>query len=167
MDFVTKPVTTHVANSIASWTPNYVMPPAPYYEDCTVSVTYDANSEPLLDSVPAQVKVRGNWTTSYDKKPLRIKFTEKQNLLGLNDGAEMKNWVLTAEYKDGSLLRNKTALSIAREILAEDGLYGTDACFVEVVINDQYWGVYLLAEYQQINENRVAITEAEKDYENG
>ena len=114
MDFVTKPVTTHVANSIASWTPNYVMPPAPYYEHCTVSVTYDANSEPLLDSVPAQVKARGNWTTSYDKKPLRIKFAEPQNLLGLNDGETFKNWLLLEEYKDASMLRNLTALSLAR-----------------------------------------------------
>jgi len=162
-DFVTKPVTRFVAEQIASWTPDYVMPPEPYYEECKITLT-DEEGKVTLANMDGQVKVRGNWTTTYAKKPLRIKFTEKQNLLGLNDGAEMKNWVLTAEYKDGSLLRNKTALSIAREILAEDGLYGTDACFVEVVINDQYWGVYLLAEYQQINENRVAITEAEKDY---
>lgn len=164
MDFVTKPVTTHVANSIASWTPNYVMPPAPYYEDCTVSVTYDANSEPLLDSVPAQVKVRGNWTTSYDKKPLRIKFAEPQNLLGLNDGETFKNWLLLAEYKDASMLRNLTALSLAREIMTEGDYYVSDATFVEVVINGEYWGVYLLAEQQQINKDRVSITEAPEGY---
>ena len=83
MDFVTKPVARHVAESIASWTPNYEMPPAPYYEACTVTLT-DADKTVLLDAVNANVKVRGNWTTSYDKKPLRIKFDESQNLLGLN-----------------------------------------------------------------------------------
>ncbi len=163
LDFAIKPVSKHVSEKIASWTPGYRMPPEPYYEDCVVSLK-DADEKVLLSGADAQVKVRGNWTTTYDKKALRIKFAEKQNMLGLNDGAAMKNWLLLAEYKDGSMLRNKTAFAIGRELLEEDGLYCSDAEFVEVYINGKYWGVYLLAEYQQINENRVAVTEAEKDY---
>ena len=163
IDFVTKPVSRHVAEDIASWTRGYKMPPEPYYEDCVVSLK-DADEKVLLSNVDAQVKVRGNWTTTYDKKAMRIKFAEKQSMLDLNDGAAMKNWLLLADYKDGSMLRNKTAFAIGRELLAEDGLYCSDAEFVEVYINGEYWGVYLLAEYQQINENRVAVTEAEKDY---
>ena len=163
MDFVTEPVASHVSEAIASWTPNYEMPPAPYYEACTVTLR-DADGTLLLDRANADVKVRGNWTTSYDKKPLRIKFTESQNLLGLNDGAAFKSWVLLAEYKDASLLRNKTALAVARELLADDGLYTSDAAFTEVVINGQYWGVYLLAEQQQVNKDRVDITEVPESY---
>lgn len=163
MDFVTKPVAKHVAQSIASWTPDYVMPPAPFYEDCTITLR-DADEKVVLDKVEAEVKVRGNWTTSYDKKPLRIKFKEKQNLLGLNEGENFKNWVLLAEYKDASMLRNKTALTIAGEILGEDGYYASDAELVEVVINGEYWGVYLLAEQQEIKKSRIEITEAEDDY---
>lgn len=163
LDFATKPVSGHVSEQIASWTPGYKMPPEPYYEDCVVSLK-DADSNVLLNCASAQVKARGNWTTTYDKKAFRIKFAEKQSMLDLNGGAAMKNWLLLAEYKDGSMLRNKTAFDIGREILGEDGLYCSDAEFVEVYINGEYWGVYLLAEYQQINENRVAITEAEKDY---
>ncbi|MBQ8799635.1 MAG: CotH kinase family protein [Lachnospiraceae bacterium] len=163
MKFVTAPVAPHVAESIASWTPYYQMPPAPYYEACTVTLT-DTDNSVLLDHADAQVKVRGNWTTSYEKKPLRIKFSEAQNLLGLNDGATFKNWLLLAEYKDASMLRNKTAFSVARELLSEDDLYVSDASFVEVMINGQYWGVYLLAEQQQINKDRVDITEPEKGY---
>lgn len=162
INFVTKPVATHVSQQIASWTPNYVMPPAPYYEDCTITLSDDSTL--LLENIEAKVKVRGNWTTTYDKKPLRIKFNEKQNMAGLNGGAQMKNWVLIAEYKDASMLRNKATFQIAEEILGEDGLYVSDTEFVEVYINEKYWGVYLLAEYQQINKNRVNITEAEKDY---
>lgn len=162
IDFVTKPVAPHVSEQIASWTPGYRMPPAPYYENCTITLKDNGNT--LLDNTEAEVKVRGNWTTTYDKKPLRIKFTEKQNMAGLNDGAQMKNWVLIAEYKDASMLRNKATFQIAEEILGKDGFYVSDSEFVEVYINEQYWGVYLLAEYQQINENRVDITKAEKDY---
>ena len=163
MDFVTKPVAEHVAKAIASWTPNYVMPPEPYYEDCIITLK-DAGSNVLIDKAEAEVKVRGNWTTSYDKKPLRIKFKKAQSMLGLNAGQSFKNWVLLAEYKDASMLRNKTALTIAREILGEDGFYVSDAELVEVVINGEYWGVYLLAEQQEIKEGRLDITEAEDDY---
>lgn len=163
LDFVRKPVARHVSRQIASWTPHYIMPPEPYYETCTISVTDQAENI-LLSPAEAEVKVRGNWTTTYDKKPLRIKFAEKQNLLGLNDGAEMRNWLLLACYKDGSMLRDKSALQMARELLGADGLYAADAAFAEVQINGQYWGVYLLTEMQQVNSHRIDITEPEKDY---
>ena len=163
LDFVKYPISRHVSEAIASWTPGYSIPVEPYYETCSISVTGTSN-DLLLDGAKAEVKVRGNWTTSYDKKPLRIKFEKKQNLLGLNDGAEFRNWVLLAEYKDYSMLRNKTALAIARDILGKDGLYAADAELVEVYINGEYWGVYLLSEFQQVNHDRVDITEPDKDY---
>lgn len=163
MDFVTTPVARLVAERIATWTPNYRMPPEPYYEECFVSVT-DSDDTLLIDSAEASVKVRGNWTTTYNKKPLRIKFDTKRNMLGLNDGGEYRNWLLLAEYKDFSMLRNRTALQLADEILGKDGYYAADSRFVEVSINGEYWGVYLLTEQQQINNGRVEITEPEKGY---
>ena len=162
-DFVTEPVASFVAESLFS--PDS-MPPAPYYEDCTVTLT-GGEGKQLLKPCGAQVKVRGNWSSRYPKKSLRIKFDKKQNLLGLNDGAEQKNWVLLAEYKDISLLRDKAALSLSREILAADGLYAADADFVRVTINGEYWGVYLLADLQQVSAHRVDITEPKKGYTAG
>lgn len=163
LDFVNLPVTRHVAESKASWTPGYQIPVEPYYEDCSVTLT-DGSGNTLLSPADAQVKVRGNWTTTYDKKPLRIKFTEKQNMLGLNNGAQQRNWLLLAEYKDGSMLRNKSALYASREILKDDGLYAADSELVRVEINGEYYGVYLLTEMQQVSSARVNITEPEKDY---
>ena len=163
MKFVTEPVAHHVVEAIHTWDPDYGNPPEPYYEECTVTVT-DGDSNIVIDSADAEVKVRGNWTTTYDKKPLRIKFGEKQSMLGMNDGGEYKNWLLLAEYKDISMLRNKAALKIADELLGKDGYYASDAKFAEVTINGEYWGVYLIAEQQQINEGRVEITAPEKDY---
>lgn len=75
--------------------------------------------------------MRGNWSTKYPKKSLRIKFEKKRNLLGLNDGAKQKNWILLAEYKDVSMLRDKVALSLCREILEahmRQGCLGTQLC---------------------------------------
>lgn len=163
MDFVTKPTAAHVSRSIASWKKGYKIPPEPYYEACTIKLT-DTDGTVSLSDASAQVKVRGNWTTKNDKKPLRIKLDEKQSMLSLNDGAEMKNWVLLAEYKDISMLRNKTAFQIAEELFADDGLYTADSKFVEVAINGEYWGMYLLTEQQQVNKNRINITEPEENY---
>ena len=163
MDFITKPINGYVAKSIASWTPGFKIPDEPYYEACTVKLT-DTNGTVALDNAAAQIKVRGNWTTKNAKKPLRIKFDEKQSMLSLNDGAQMKNWVLLAEYKDISMLRNKTAFQIANELFADDGLYSADSQFVEVSVNGQYWGMYLLTEQQQVNKNRINITEPEEGY---
>lgn len=163
LDFVTEPIARDVAKKISSWTPGYRIPPEPYYEECTVSVT-DEDKRVVIDAANANVKVRGNWTTAYNKKPLRIKFENKQTMLGLNDGNEYKNWLLFAEYKDFSMLRNRTALRLAEEILGGDGYYSADSRLVEVNINGEYWGVYLLTEYQQINGGRVDITDTAPGY---
>ena len=163
MDFVTKPIDGYVAKSMASWTPGFKIPPEPYYEACTIKLT-NTDGSVLIDGASAQVKVRGNWTTKNAKKPLRIKFDKKQKMLSLNNGAEMKNWVLLAEYKDISMLRNKTALQIAKEMYRDSGLYSADCQLVEVTINGEYWGMYLLTEQQQVNNDRVNITKADEGY---
>lgn len=159
--FVTKPISRFVAENKASWTPGFVIPPEPWYESCSVTFT-DTEGDICMKS-PAEVKVRGNWTTSYVKKPLRIRFSEKQSIPGLCQGEAFRNWLLLAEYKDGSMLRNKTALSIARGLMEPDGLYVPDAELVELEINGAYWGVYLLTEMPQVQKNRIRITEPDKN----
>ena len=159
--FAAEPVKGNVSAEIATWTEGYEIPPEPYYVDCIVSYT-GTDGKVTVNKNPAQVKVRGNWTTSYEKKPLRIKFTEKQSLGGLNEGQAFKNWILLAEYKDLSMLRNKTAFELGRKILGES-LYCSDCELVEVEINGQYWGVYLLAERQEAARGRVNVPEPQKE----
>lgn len=165
-DFVTKPRAAVVVENLLHW--NLIDPKDlkngnitdPEYENCTISVI---NSEKTteLSEIEAKVKVRGNWTTNYDKKPLRIKFSEKQNILGLHEGKEFKNWVLLASYKDWSFMRDVTALTFSRLF---SNNYVSDILPVEVYINNKYWGVYLLAELQEINEDRINITKVKADY---
>lgn len=133
------------------------------YVDCTVSVT-NCDDDYKKDRLEAQIKVRGNYTTVFEKKPFRIKFKKKTNLLGLNDGNEFKNWVLLAEYKDASFLRNATSLFLAKKILGTDGYYSSDYTYVSLYINGNYEGVYGLCEQQQTNKNRVDVYEPENDY---
>ena len=162
LDFAEKPVVPYIADEAAAKLFDLRNPPAPYYEACFVTLT-DTEGNALPEQASADIRVRGNWTTYYDKKPLRIKFAEKQTMLGLNGGASMKNWVLLAEYKDPSYLRNKTALAFSRELLAPHGFYAADAQLVEVEINDTYWGVYLLTEQQEVNKHRIAIAKPDPE----
>ena len=158
-DFVTEPLSEAVKKQMLHWMPE-VPNPAPWYEKCTISVSDGEDSVPL-ENIDAKVKVRGNWTTSYDKKPLRIKFDKKQSMLGLNGGKEFKDWVLLASYKDWSQLRDASAFYISKLL---SSAYSSDFRLVEVYVNSEYWGVYLLAEQQQIKKGRVDIAEVEKKY---
>lgn len=133
------------------------------YVDATVSIG-NCDDELVLDSIPAEVKVRGNYTLNYEKKPIRIKFSKKQSVLGLHKGEKYKNWVLLADWKDLSMLNNATSFYLGNTILGSDGYYTTDYRNVEVYINDTYWGVYLLAEQQELKDGRFSAPEADDDY---
>ena len=129
------------------------------YVNAVISVSDCEGYE--LDGAEGKVKIRGNFTASYPKKPIRIKFTEKQPMCGLNGGAALKNWVLLAEYTDASLLRNSAALYIANSLYSSSGHYASDFRNVEVYLNGEYNGVYVLCEQQEVNKARVNLPEPE------
>ncbi len=134
------------------------------YVPCLVDVD-STNEDFCFEKVTAEIRYRGNST--YDvgkaKRPYRIKFTSKRNMLGMNEGAECRNWVLLADYFDNSMSRNSTSLSLSSAIVNE---YTSDWRYVRLEINGKDLGVFLMAEQAQINENRVAIEEAGEDSPN-
>ena len=161
-DFVSLPIAKHVKQAQMSWFDfSNVDKPDPWYEECAIS-TESSDGTVLLDGVAGQVKVRGNWTTNYAKKSFRIKFDKKQSMLGLHDGSKYKNWVLLAGWKDASLLRDAVAFKMYKTMFPE--YYASDSLLVDLYINGEYWGVYLLAEQQETKEGRISIAEAEKNY---
>ena len=138
------------------------------YVNCIVEIM-NCDTEYVMDATEAQIRVRGNASAYYgdvdqiraNGAPYRIKFTKKQSVLGLNDGAKCKSWVLLKTYNYG--VRDHLAFTLASAINA--GLYYvSDSTFVQVYINEEYMGIYLLCEQTQENENRVNITEAEDGY---
>ena len=134
------------------------------YTDCTVSV-YNAGEDMALSGVTGGIRVRGNSSRAANPPPYRIKFDEKQNLLGLNDGAKTKSWVLLTDT-DGIVtgIKNDIAFRLGRTLLEPDGYYCSDARYVHVYLNGSFWGVYLLAEQNQVNKNRVSVSEPEEGY---
>ncbi|MBQ8213982.1 MAG: CotH kinase family protein [Clostridia bacterium] len=129
------------------------------YVDCRVDLS-TSNADYCFEGARGGIRIRGNSTSSRPKKPYRIKFDSKRNLLGMNEDAECKSWVLLAEWYDASMLHNSASLSLASVILTE---YTSDWRNVNVYINGEYQGVYLLAEQSQINEYRIDIEEAGAD----
>lgn len=125
-----------------------------YYVNCVVSLLDTETNESIIGE-SAKIKGRGNSTwDKFDKKPYKIKFNSKQNIFDFGKG---KDWVLLADYIDGSLVRNMLAYDVAR-LFSELG--STPNCqSVEVYLNGDYRGVYLLCEQVEVNNNRVEISE--------
>jgi len=161
-DFVNLPVAKSVKEQTKGqdWAAEYANAPDPFYKDSTITVINEDGTV-VLNEVIGKVKVRGNWTTTYKKKPLRIKFKEEQSMLGLNDGNEFKNWVLLASYKDRSFLRDITGFTLGKELSPD--YYASDFKLVEVYVNEEYFGVYILAEQQEVKDERINIDDAEKN----
>ena len=103
-----------------------------------------------------ELKVRGNTTDTYAKKPFQLKLNEKKNLFGMG---EAKTWILLANYLDQSFIRNSVMYKLG-------SLIGMDACefqSVDLFLDGEYYGVYLLCEKVQIGKSRVNITDLEKE----
>ena len=103
------------------------------------------------------IRGRGNSTWGTDKKPYKVKFDKKQDFFGMGKN---KHWILLANRYDNSLIRNRMTYWLGDEF----GLEYTPQCIpVEVVMNGEYYGSYLLCEQIRIDENRVNIKDLE-DY---
>ena len=121
---------------------------------------FGTDGRELFGTDAMKIRGRGNSTWYMEKKSYRIKLDEKENLLGVGKG-KAKNWVLLANHADHSLQRIADAFCLARML---DGFEYVPGCmFVEVFLNGEYRGVYLLTEQTQTGKSRVSIDES--DYE--
>ena len=132
------------------------------YVNMTLAVD-NCESKYVASNLGGGIRFRGNGTMTYPKKAYRLKFSSKTNLLGLNKDAKAKSWVLLADYADQSMMRNATALYMGDSLLNYSNNYASDYKHVNVYMNGEYNGVYLLAEQQQANRNRININEAADD----
>lgn len=112
--------------------------------------TYNTNA-------PATVRERGNSSRTHPKKPWRIKFDKKQNVL--DAPAKAKKWTLINNHSDKTLMRNVLAFEISRRM--EMGF--TPYCQpVDVVLNGEFKGCYQLCDQVEVNPGRIPVTEMEE-----
>ncbi len=120
----------------------------------TVYVISD-DGKTLLSDSQAQMKGRGNFSWTFEKKPFQIKFNKKQRILA-DAPAKAKKWTLINNFGDKTLMRNKIAFAVSRAA----GMAYTPYCrFVDVVYNGEYQGCYQLCDQIEVNSDRVNITE--------
>ncbi len=131
------------------------------YGDMTIKVPDDFKSEYTGESVTGgtyemeYIRGRGNSTWYDDKKPYKLKLNKKSDLLGM--GAN-KHWVLLANALDDSMLRNKITYWLGDEL----GMpYTPQSEPVDVVMNGEYLGSYMLTEHVRIGKSRVNIDDLE------
>jgi len=122
------------------------------YSEATIEIAGNG----LYGDVPAsagKVRYRGNSTRLwYPKKPYRIKFNEKTEVLGL---AANKDWVLLANYRDQSKFMNAVVFDMARNM--GNFKFVNANRFVEVEVNGDYKGIYQLTEQIEAASSRVNV----------
>ena len=105
--------------------------------------------------------IRGRGNSSWNlmpKKSYKIEFEKKQSMLGM---PKDKDWALIANYADKTLMKNYLVYNLSANL----GAYYSPRCeFVELFLNDEYLGVYLLTETIKVSKNRIDIPQNEDSY---
>ncbi|MBR3422996.1 MAG: CotH kinase family protein [Clostridia bacterium] len=111
-----------------------------------------------------EVNIRGRGNTAWrvDKKSYKLKFPSK---ICLTEGSECdtkaKDWTLIACHFDRSLVRNHIGYRMARAVGGIEWTPYTE--MVELYLNGEYRGIYMLAEQVEAKKGRVPVDDGEKE----
>ena len=134
---------------------------ATYYLDAKGIADYE-NIGSAAAPLTMEIKGRGNYSwTGFNKKPYRLKLTDKQPLLGM---VKSKHFNLLAHADDAKdkkgYMRNAAGFELGKML----GIAWTpDARPLEVVMNGDYIGLYFLTEHIRVDKDRVNIVEQEDE----
>ena len=131
---------------------------------------YNADGSVDMEEALCGIRLRGNSTQKFPKKPFAIKLVSKASVLGM---PKHKRWVLLANWMDRTMLRNSVALNIAHCVDAAyvntEGDYtggigwSPRGYSVEVVMDGRHVGNYYLCEQIKIDGDRVDIKDCIED----
>ncbi len=106
------------------------------------------------DAQISAINGRGNSTWGLDKKPYSFELAQREDLLAM--GAA-KKWILLADAYDHTHMGNKMCYDLA----AKAGCAYTPECrWVDLYLNGNYVGLYLLSERVEVDAQRVDIPES-------
>lgn len=124
-----------------------------------IALIYASGSR--IQERPGTIRLRGNSSQGFDKKPYRIKFDESlRPLKGSPEAAPAKarKWTLINNHDDKTLMRNILAFEVNRRF----GAPYTPWCqAVDVIVNGEYKGCYQFTDQLTVDAHRVNITEME------
>lgn len=113
-----------------------------YTEDGRLNYTGSAES----------LKGRGNATwAEAEKKPYSLELLQEADLLSMG---KARNWILLSNVWDTSNIRNKIAYDTAA---AAGAAFSPNTSWVDLYLNGEYAGLYLLSERNEVHPERVQI----------
>lgn len=114
---------------------------------------------PESEIMDLTIRGRGNTSwTNMPKKSYKIEFLKKQSMLGM---PKDRDWALIANDADKTLMKNY----LMNHLSAKLGAYYAPKCeFVELFLNREYLGVYLLTETIKIAKHRINIPKNDSSY---
>lgn len=113
---------------------------------------------PETGAMELTIRGRGNSSWWMPQKGYKLEFSKKQSLLGM---PKDKDWALVANYADKSLMKNYLMYHLSGKI----GSYYAPRCeYVELFLNKEYLGVYLLTETIKKSKDRVNLPKNENSY---
>lgn len=117
--------------------------------------------EKAPESEIMELTIRGRGNSSWvemPKKSYKIELMQKQKLLGMPSN---RDWILLANYADKTLLKNYTIFQLAYLLKSP---YSPRCKYIELYLNSEYLGVYLLTESIKQGRNRVNISDQRLSY---
>ncbi len=130
------------------------------YVDATYVLTNPLAATPTV-TLNGKIRGRGHSTWGNPKNPYKVQFANDASYAAIADVLGMKkqrNWALLADWFDPSLIRNKLALTMGSSSVFADGVKWTPSGqHLEVWLNGDYVGVYLLTEDIRIDPARLNI----------
>ena len=102
----------------------------------------------------ALIRLRGNASKDFPKKPYHIRFDKKHSVVG--SPAKARRWTLINNYGDKTLMRNLLAFELSRRLEMPYTPFGRA---VDVVVNNDYKGCYQLCDQIHVHKGRVEVDE--------
>ncbi len=128
------------------------------YSRSGVLTLYDVYGNIVYTDDAFSWRTHGNSTARFGKLPMKLKLSQKVDLLGMGSG---RKYILLANAYDKTLIRNALAFDLGQEL----GLaYTSEYRYVDLYISGQYRGNYMLIEPVEPGGDRVDIHPAANEY---
>ena len=124
-----------------------------WMDDATISVVGAHDEEWNFDSAKTSIRGKGNASWERPKKNYTLRLQKNFEIMGM---PEEKRWILLANYRDKSFMRNETAFYLSETFKMSWTPHGE---FVDLVLNGEYKGLYWFGETVKVDENRVNLYE--------
>ena len=128
------------------------------YEEIISLTLYTVDGKINYISESNTLKGRGNATWGYDKRPYSLKLSSEADLLGMGTA---ENWVLLANAADETNLNNFLIYDLASRL---GSLWTPECRYVDLYLNGEYSGLYLLAEKVEVGVERLNLDATRGDF---